>query len=120
MGGERNGVYPGTFEPVTGGQMEVIRRSLRLVARLVIGPATNIGKGPLFSLAERIDIIKEDIADFPKADQDRITVVPFDGLLIHFAREGGASVIIRGLRAVADFEYEIPMANRNARMEPNV
>src|SRR5258708_10709003 len=119
MGGERNGVYPGTFEPVTGGQMEVIRRSLRLVARLVIGPATNIGKGPLFSLEERIDIIKEDIADFPNAVQDRITVVPVDGLLIHFAWEGGASVIIRGLRAVSHVEYAIQMPNTNARMEPN-
>ena len=69
---ERTGVYPGTFDPVTSGHMEVIRRSLRLVDRLVIGPATNIGKGPLFSLEERIDIIKDDIADFPKADQDRI------------------------------------------------
>ena len=117
---ERTGVYPGTFDPVTSGHMEVIRRSLRLVDRLVIGPATNIGKGPLFSLEERIDIIREDIADFPKADQDRITIVPFDGLLIHFAREVGASVIIRGLRAVSDFEYEIQMANMNARMEPNV
>ena len=117
---ERTGVYPGTFDPVTSGHMEVIRRSLRLVDRLVIGPATNIGKGPLFSLEERIDIIRGDIGDFPQADQDRIKIVPFDGLLIHFAREVGASVIIRGLRAVSDFEYEIQMANMNARMEPNV
>ena len=72
MAVERTGVYPGTFDPVTSGHMEVIRRSLRLVDRLVIGPATNIGKGPLFSLEERIDIIREDISDFPKADQDRI------------------------------------------------
>ena len=100
--------------------MEVMRRSLRLVDRLVIGPAINIGKGPLFSLEERIEIIKDDIADFPQADRERIKVVPFDGLLIHFAREVGASVIIRGLRAVSDFEYEIQMANMNARMEPNI
>jgi pantetheine-phosphate adenylyltransferase len=117
---ERTGVYPGTFDPVTSGHMEVVRRSLRLVDRLVIGPAINIGKGPLFSLEERMDIIQEDIADFPKADQDRIKVVPFEGLLIHFAREVGAGVIIRGLRAVSDFEYETQMANMNARMEPNV
>jgi pantetheine-phosphate adenylyltransferase len=100
--------------------MEVVRRSLRLVDRLVIGPAINIGKGPLFSLDERIDIIKEDIEEFPQADRDRISVVPFEGLLIHFARQMGVSVIIRGLRAVSDFEYEIQMANMNARMEPNV
>jgi pantetheine-phosphate adenylyltransferase len=117
---ERTGVYPGTFDPVTSGHMEVVRRSLRLVDRLVIGPAINIGKGPLFSLEERMDIIQEDIADFPKADQDRIKVVPFEGLLIRFAREVGAGVIIRGLRAVSDFEYETQMANMNARMEPNV
>ena len=120
MGVDRIGVYPGTFDPITSGHMEVVRRSLRLVDHLVIGPAINIGKGPLFSLEERIDIILDDIAEFPKADQERIKVVPFDGLLIHFARQVGASVIIRGLRAVSDFEYEIQMANMNARMEPNV
>ncbi|HEY2226790.1 MAG TPA: pantetheine-phosphate adenylyltransferase, partial [Xanthobacteraceae bacterium] len=120
MASERTGVYPGTFDPVTSGHMEVVRRSLKLVDRLVIGPATNIGKGPLFSLEERIDIIKDDIADFSQADRDRIKIVPFDGLLIHFARDVGASMIIRGLRAVSDFEYEIQMANMNARMEPNI
>ncbi|MGE0577241.1 MAG: pantetheine-phosphate adenylyltransferase [Reyranella sp.] len=120
MASERTGVYPGTFDPITSGHLEVVRRSLRLVDRLVIGPAINIGKGPLFSLEERMDIIKDDIEDFSQADKDRIQVVPFEGLLIHFAREVGASVIIRGLRAVSDFEYEIQMANMNARMEPNV
>jgi pantetheine-phosphate adenylyltransferase len=120
MASDRVGVYPGTFDPITSGHMEVVRRSLRLVDRLVIGPATNIGKGPLFSLQERIDIIQEDILEFSEADRARIEVVPFDGLLIHFAREVGASVIIRGLRAVSDFEYEIQMANMNARMEPNI
>jgi pantetheine-phosphate adenylyltransferase len=116
----RTGVYPGTFDPVTSGHTEIVRRSLRLVDRLVIGPFINIGKGPLFSLQERIDIIKEDIEDFAQADKDRIQVLPYEGLLIHFAREVGASVIIRGLRAVSDFEYEIQMANMNARMEPEV
>ena len=120
MASERVGVYPGTFDPVTSGHMEVVRRSLRLVDKLVIGPATNIGKGPLFSLQERIDIIKDDIAEFSEVDKARIQIAPFDGLLIHFAREVGASVIIRGLRAVSDFEYEIQMANMNARMEPNI
>ena len=120
MASERVGVYPGTFDPVTSGHMEVVRRSLRLVDKLVIGPATNIGKGPLFSLQERIDIIKDDIVDFSEIDKARIQIAPFDGLLIHFAREVGASVIIRGLRAVSDFEYEIQMANMNARMEPNI
>ena len=120
MGVDRTGVYPGTFDPVTSGHMEVVRRSMRLVDKLVIGPATNIGKGPLFSLEERVEIIKDDIAGFPEADRKRIEIVPFEGLLIHFARQVNASVIIRGLRAVSDFEYEIQMANMNARMEPNV
>ena len=120
MASERVGVYPGTFDPVTSGHMEVIRRSLRLVDKLVIGPAINIGKGPLFSLEERMEIIKDDIADYAETERSRIQVVPFEGLLIHFAREVNASVIIRGLRAVSDFEYEIQMANMNARMEPNV
>ena len=117
---ERTGVYPGTFDPITSGHTEVVRRSLRLVDRLVIGPFVNIGKGPLFSLQERIDIIKEDIEDFAQSDKERIQVLPYEGLLIHFAREVGASVIIRGLRADSDFEYEIQMANMNARMEPDI
>jgi pantetheine-phosphate adenylyltransferase len=117
---ERTGVYPGTFDPITSGHMEIVRRSLRLVDRLVMGPATNIGKGPLFSLEERVSIIEEDLADFPATDRERITLVPFDGLLIHFAKKVNATVIIRGLRAVSDFEYEIQMANMNARMEPDI
>jgi pantetheine-phosphate adenylyltransferase len=117
---ERTGVYPGTFDPVTSGHVEIVRRSLRLVDRLVIGPAINISKGPLFSLEERVAIIQEDIADFPEADRSRITVVPFDTLLIHFAKKVNATVIIRGLRAVSDFEYETQMANMNARMEPGI
>ncbi len=120
MASERIGVYPGTFDPTTSGHLEVMRRSLRLVDRLVIGCAINIGKGPLFSLEERMEIVGEDIADFPAEDRQRIQVVPFEGLLIHFVREVGASVIIRGLRAVSDFEYEIQMANMNARMEPEI
>jgi pantetheine-phosphate adenylyltransferase len=120
MASERTGVYPGTFDPITSGHMEVMRRSLRLVDRLVIGCAINIGKGPLFSLEERMEIIREDISDFPPADRERIKVVPFEGLLIHFTRAVGASMIIRGLRAVSDFEYEIQMANMNARMDPDI
>ena len=120
MASERIGVYPGTFDPTTSGHLEVMRRSLRLVDRLVIGCAINIGKGPLFSLEERMEIVGEDIADFPAEDRQRIRVVPFEGLLIHIVREVGASVIIRGLRAVSDFEYEIQMANMNARMEPEI
>src|SRR6185295_800525 len=117
---ERIGIYPGTFDPITVGHAEIIRRGLRLVDRLVIGPAINNSKGPLFSLDERIEMLKEDAADLAAADRDRISVVPFRGLLVHFAREQNATVIVRGLRAVSDFEYEIQMANMNARMEPKV
>ena len=117
---ERIALYPGTFDPVTNGHLDIISRAARLVDRLVIGVAINIGKGPLFSLEERMEIIREDIADFPPADRDRIVVVPFEGLLIHFVLAVQASVIIRGLRAVSDFEYEIQMANMNARMEPKI
>ena len=99
--------------------MEVICRSLKLVDRLVIGPATKIGRIRR-SLEERIDIIKDDIADFSQADRDLIKIMLFDGLLIHFVRDVGASVIIRGLRAVSDFEYEIQMANMNARMSSSI
>jgi pantetheine-phosphate adenylyltransferase len=120
MAVHRVGVYPGTFDPITSGHAEVVRRSLRLVDRLIIGPAINIAKGPLFSLPERIEILKDEIEDIAPEDKERIEVVPFEGLLIHFARQVGASVIIRGLRAVSDFEYEIQMANMNARMEPAV
>ena len=120
MAEERIGVYPGTFDPVTSGHMEVIRRSLRLVDQLVIGPAINIGKGPLFSLEERMEIIKDDIADFAETERSRIQVVPFEGLLIHFAREVNASVIIRGLRAVSDFEYEFQMVGMNRAMNDDI
>jgi pantetheine-phosphate adenylyltransferase len=120
MAVERIGVYPGTFDPITSGHMEVVRRSLRLVDKLVIGPAINIGKGPLFSLEERVAMLKDDIGDFAPAERGRIDIVPFEGLLIHFARQVQATVIIRGLRAVSDFEYEIQMANMNARMEPSI
>jgi pantetheine-phosphate adenylyltransferase len=117
---QRIGVYPGTFDPITNGHTEIVRRALRVVDKLVIGPFINIGKGPLFSLQERIDIIKDDIEEFAPEDKDRIEVLPYEGLLVHFARGIGASVIVRGLRAVSDFEYEIQMANMNYRMEPDI
>ena len=98
--------------------MEVVRRSLRLVDKLIIGPAINIGKGPLFSLEERVEMLKDDISDFAEAERKRIEIVPFEGLLIHFARQIDAKVIIRGLRAVSDFEYEIQMANMGDLQNP--
>ncbi len=120
MAGERIGVYPGTFDPITSGHAEIVRRSARLVDKLVLAPAMNIGKGPLFSLDERVEMLREVIADQPPEVARRISIVPFTGLLVHFARSQDATCIIRGLRAVSDFEYEIQMANMNARMEPEV
>jgi pantetheine-phosphate adenylyltransferase len=113
------GLYPGTFDPVTLGHLDIIKRAVKLVDHLVIGVATNDAKAPLFSLEERVAMVKGE-AEKLAAGHATIEVVPFSSLLVKFAAEVGASVIIRGLRAVSDFEYEIQMANMNARMEPGI
>ncbi len=120
MAGERIGLYPGTFDPITTGHAEIIRRSMRVVDRLILGPAMNISKGPLFTLEERCDMLREAIAELPADVGARVSIVPFTGLLVHFAKARGATVIVRGLRTVSDFEYEIQMSNMNARMEPDI
>jgi len=120
MAHHRIGVYPGTFDPITNGHSEIIRRSIRLVDHLVVGPAINIGKGPLFTVEERVAILTEDLAAMPDGLAQRVTVQPFNGLLIDFARAMKANVIFRGLRAVSDFEYEIQMASMNARLAPEI
>lgn len=108
---ERIGVYPGTFDPVTLGHMDIIRRGAKLVDRLVIGVATNPSKSPMFTLAERkAQIVRE------TADIAHVEVVEFDALLMTFAERQGASMIVRGLRAVADFEYEFQMAGMNQQL----
>jgi pantetheine-phosphate adenylyltransferase len=117
----RIGVYPGTFDPITNGHMDVIMRAARLVDRLVVGVARNAGKGPLFSTEERVDLVLSEIQAMAEpAMAARIEVRPFETLLTKFAVEVGASVIIRGLRAVSDFEYEFQMAGMNARLNPTV
>jgi pantetheine-phosphate adenylyltransferase len=120
MMSERIGVYPGTFDPITNGHTDIILRATKLVDRLVIGVARNAGKGPLFSTDERVAIVKEEIAHLPDAAKKRITVKPFETLLMNFAVENGAATIIRGLRAVSDFEYEFQMAGMNSRLNPQV
>ena len=120
MAHHRIGVYPGTFDPITNGHSEIIRRAARLVDHLVVGPAINIGKGPLFTVDERVEILTEDIAAMPDGLGKRVTVQPFNGLLIDFARTQKANAIFRGLRAVSDFEYEIQMASMNARLAPEI
>jgi len=115
--GERIGIYPGTFDPVTLGHMDIIRRATALVDKLVIGVTTNPSKSPMFTLDERLAMVRRETAQLGKAE---IEVVAFDSLLIHFARSRGASVIVRGLRAVADFEYEYQMAGMNQQLDRRI
>ncbi len=121
MSKSRIGVYPGTFDPITNGHTDIILRATKIVDRLVIGVAQNIGKGPLFASEDRVAIVQEEIANLVDAEtRKRVEVRAFDNLLMHFAMEMGASVIVRGLRAVSDFEYEFQMAGMNHRLNPNV
>ena len=114
------GIYPGTFDPVTNGHTDIIRRAVKIVDRLVVGVARNDGKGPLFSTDERVEIVRGEIAHLENGDADRIEVCAFDTLLMHFAESSRASVIIKGLRAVSDFEYEFQMAGMNAQLNPTI
>ena len=116
----RDGVYPGTFDPLTNGHFDIISRATRVVDRLIIAVAVNAGKDPLFTLEERVAMMVEEAADITGGDEVRIEVRPFDNLLTDFVAQVGARVIIRGLRAVSDFEYEFQMAGMNARLNPEV
>ena len=113
----RIGVYPGTFDPVTLGHMDIIRRGAKLVDRLVIGVTTNPSKSPMFSLDERMDMVRREVGGIADG---AIAVVSFDSLLMDFAEREGASVIVRGLRAVADFEYEYQMAGMNQQLNDRI
>jgi len=118
---ERIGIYPGTFDPITNGHTDIIRRAAKIVDRLVVGVARNDGKGPLFSTDERVEIVRDDIVRLlDKEARDRIEVRAFDILLMNFAESVGASVIVRGLRAVSDFEYEFQMMGMNARLNTEI
>ncbi|GAB6053177.1 pantetheine-phosphate adenylyltransferase [Magnetospira thiophila] len=114
------GLYPGTFDPLTNGHFDIICRAGRVVDRLIIAVAVNAGKGPLFSLEERVAMLEAQLDECSHKIQARLEVRPFDILLMDFAVQCGAKVIIRGLRAVSDFEYEFQMAGMNARLNPNV
>lgn len=115
---ERIALYPGTFDPLTNGHLDIIGRAVKLFDKLVIGVAINEGKGPLFTLEERVGMARE-LADQVKRDTE-IEVRPFEGLLMHFAEEVGAEAIIRGLRAVSDFEYEFQMVGMNQRLNAEI
>ena len=116
----RIGLYPGTFDPITLGHVDIIRRGCSLVDRLVIGIAINRDKGPLFDLEERVAMVEAECARLARASGTEIVAWPFETLLIHCAAEVGASVIIRGLRAVSDFEYEFQMVGMNRAMNDEI
>jgi pantetheine-phosphate adenylyltransferase len=116
----RIGLYPGTFDPVTLGHIDIIGRAARLVDRLVIGVAINRDKGPLFSLEERVAMVEAECRPIGKAEGVEIVAHPFENLLVDCARDVGAGVIIRGLRAVADFEYEFQMVGMNRALDARI
>lgn len=113
------GIYPGTFDPITKGHLHIIERASKLVDRLILGVAKNTRKEPFFTWQERMDMVETDIGNLPVKHCEMV-VKSFDNLLIQFAKETNATCIIRGLRAVSDFEYEFQMTGMNARLEPEV
>lgn len=120
---QRIGVYPGTFDPIHNGHLDVIRRATILVDLLIVAVAINAGKDPLFSLEERARMVETDINAIMAANAHngaRVEVVPFKSLLVRFALDHGADLIVRGLRAVSDFEYEFQMAANNRRLSPKI
>ena len=116
----RIGIYPGTFDPITNGHSDIIRRALHVVDHLVIGVARNDAKGPLFPTDERVEIVRDEMKYLENGGADRVEVRAFESLLMHFAESVEACVIVRGLRAVSDFEYEFQMAGMNARLNPAI
>jgi pantetheine-phosphate adenylyltransferase len=119
MSKQRIGLYPGTFDPVTLGHLDIIKRAVKLVDHLVIGVATNPSKSPLFTLDERMAVVAHEAAPLA-AGRATIAVQQFDSLLMHFAEKIGAGVIVRGLRAVSDFEYEFQMVAMNQRLNAEI
>lgn len=115
----RIGVYPGTFDPVTNGHMDIIHRAAKMLDKLIVAVAVNAGKGPMFGLEDRLDMVRAEAAVLEDVG-DRIVVMGFDNLLVQFAAEQGASVVVRGLRAVSDFDYEFQMASMNAKLAPDI
>lgn len=117
---KRVGLYPGTFDPMTRGHLDIISRAMKIVDHLIIGVAINEAKGPLFSLDERVKMVEDECASLSGPGLATITAVPFTGLLMHFAEKCEAQVIIRGLRAVQDFEYEFQMTAMNERLNSDI
>ena len=117
---KRVGLYPGTFDPLTYGHTDIVGRAVKLVDELIIGVAINSQKGPLFSLEERVEMVEAQMAQLSASSGVPIHVRPFETLLMHFAQEVGANVIIRGLRAVSDFEYEFQMVGMNQSLNSDI
>jgi len=117
---ERVGLYAGTFDPITNGHLDVIGRAARLLDRLVIGVAVNTGKGPLFTLEQRVELVEAVAAPVAEGSGARIEVRPFEGLVVDVARQVGAGMILRGLRSVTDFDYEYQMAGMNRRLDSGI
>ena len=115
---QRVGLYPGTFDPITNGHLDIIRRAVKLVDKLVIGVAINRGKGPLFTLEERVEIVSDAVASL--GAETEIVALPYENLLTKFADEVGATIIIRGLRATPDFEYEFQMTAMNQQLNRQI
>ncbi len=120
MAKQRIALYPGTFDPITNGHLDIISRAARLVDRLVVGVAMNAGKGPIFTLEERVELVQAETEAIAARTGTPIEVRPFSSLLIAFAREVGAGAIVRGLRAVSDFDYEFQMAGMNYRLDQDI
>lgn len=115
------GLYPGTFDPITNGHLDIIRRAAtHMVDKLVVAVAQNTGKGPMFSIDERVRMVEDEVDAFGNSLRATIVVKSFDTLLVDFARECGAGLIVRGLRAVSDFEYEFQMASMNRHLDDGV
>ena len=117
---EKIGLYPGSFDPVTNGHLDIIGRAARLVGRLVVGVARNPGKGPLFPLEERVELVRAETRAISEHTGTEIVVSDFDNLLVEFAAGLGATMIVRGLRAVSDFDIEFQMAGMNHRLAPDI
>ena len=114
---QRIGIYPGTFDPITLGHADIIRRGSKLVDKLIVGVTTNPSKNPMFDTAERLAMVEREVASL---GIDNVEVVGFNALLVKFARKQGANVLVRGLRAVADFEYEYQMAGMNQQLDHSI